>query len=96
MLDRGFNVREELEMMAVKVNIPAFTRGRNQLEESEVTRTRRVASLRIHVERAINRIKTYRLLKGTLLIKHKKCLGVIVTVCAGVCNLKGPLIRDKD
>ncbi|XP_070381508.1 uncharacterized protein [Dermacentor albipictus] len=58
MADRGFSLDDELLVQGVRLNTPAFTKGKKQLTEKEVTTTRRIASVRIHVERAINRIKT--------------------------------------
>ncbi|KAM7300763.1 uncharacterized protein ISCGN_016350 [Ixodes scapularis] len=71
----------------------AFT-GKDQLTEEEVTRTRRIACVRIHVERAINRIKTYRIFKQPLSIKSRKHFDSMVFVCAGLCNLKALLIKE--
>ncbi|CAN8008824.1 unnamed protein product, partial [Ixodes pacificus] len=56
MADRGFTLDTHLEAQGISLNMPAFTKGKDQLTEEEVTRTRRIASVRIHVERAINRI----------------------------------------
>ncbi|CAN7942756.1 unnamed protein product [Ixodes hexagonus] len=96
MADRGFTLEPHLEARGVKMNVPAFTRGKPQLSESEVTRTQRIASVRIHVERAINRIKTYRIFKSSLCISSRRTITDMVFVCAGLCNLKGPLIADPD
>ncbi|XP_070390457.1 uncharacterized protein [Dermacentor albipictus] len=95
MADRGFKLDPYLEAQGIKMNRPAFTKGKDQLPESEVTETRRIASLRIHVERAINRIKTYRIFKQVLPIKSRKYASKIVLVCAGLCNLKRPLINEQ-
>ena len=40
--------------------------GREQLPAEEVSQGRSIASLQIHVERAIGRMKTFSILKGTL------------------------------
>ncbi|KAL1469617.1 hypothetical protein MTO96_040981 [Rhipicephalus appendiculatus] len=95
MADRGFALTNKMKEKGVTLNTPAFTRGRQQFPEAEATRSRRISSLRIHVERAINRIKCYRILKGTLPIHHKKLMNKIALVCAGLCNLKGPLIAPQ-
>ncbi|XP_072142117.1 uncharacterized protein [Dermacentor andersoni] len=102
MADRGFKLDPYLEVQGIKMNRSAFTKvfilffsGEDQLPESEVTETRRIASLRIHVERAINRIKTYRIFKQVLPIKSRKYASKIVLVCAGLCNLKRPLINEQ-
>ena len=47
--------------MGVKVNLPAYTNKREQLESFDIARSRRVSNTRIHVERAIGRIKEYRI-----------------------------------
>ncbi|KAK8786042.1 hypothetical protein V5799_007592 [Amblyomma americanum] len=95
MADRGFTLTTSMITEGVKLNVPAFTKGKSQLSEEEVTRTRRIASVRIHVERAINRIKTYRIFKQALPIKSKKTISQMILVCAGLCNLKGPLIATR-
>lgn len=92
MADRGFSLDPYLEAQGVKMNVPAFTKGKSQLSEKEVTATRRIASVRIHVERAINRLKTYRIFQGVLPIKCRKTIDSMIFVCAGLCNLKRPLI----
>ncbi|XP_077507386.1 uncharacterized protein LOC144118069 [Amblyomma americanum] len=95
MADRGFTLTTSMIIQGVKLNVPAFTKGKSQLSEEEVTRTRRIASVRIHVERAINRIKTYRIFNQALPIKSKKTISDMILVCAGLCNLKGPLIATR-
>ena len=40
--------------------------GRGQLPAAEVLEGRKIASLRVHIERVIGRIKNYTILKGTL------------------------------
>lgn len=94
MADRGFSLDDELLVQGVRLNTPAFTKGKKQLTEKEVTTTRRIASVRIHVERAINRVKTYRIFKQALPITSKKIISDMVFVCAGLCNLKPALIQQ--
>ena len=62
MADRGFNIQDDLTPLGVRLNIPPFLKGKSQLEENELIETRRIASLRIHVERAMERIKNYHIL----------------------------------
>ena len=47
--------------------VPPGARMKNQMTKSEVKNTKEEANLRIHVERAINRIKLFGILKGTIL-----------------------------
>ena len=62
MADRGFNIQEMLASKGVKVNVPPFMNPTGQFEENELLETRRIATLRIHVERAMGRIKNYHIL----------------------------------
>ena len=59
MADRGFDIEDYLILRGVKLNIPPYLRGKSQLSEKELIITRRIASLRIHVEQAIERIKNF-------------------------------------
>ena len=59
MADRGFTIHDELARVGVSLNIPAFLGGRDYLTKAEVKASQTIASVRIHVERAIQRIKTY-------------------------------------
>ena len=59
MADRGFDIEEDLIVRGVRLNIPPFLRGKRQFEEDELISTRRIASLRTHVERAMERIKKF-------------------------------------
>ena len=66
MADRGFTIQNELTLIGVKLNIPPFLHGTTQLSGKEMIETRRIASLRIHVERAMERIKNFIALSSTL------------------------------
>ena len=66
MADRGFNIHDMLEPMQVHLNIPAFLSGRSQLTKDEVKKSQTIASVRIHVERAIQRIKKLRQIRNEI------------------------------
>ena len=93
MADRGFTIRDLLNERKVSLNIPAFTKRRNQLTNEEITRTRRVANVRIHVERAIQRLKVFKILSQTVPISMARKLDNILSICGGLVNLRSPLIR---
>lgn len=92
MADRGFTVKDMLEKLGISLNIPPFMEGRAQLPSEEVETGRRIASLRIHVERAIGRIKTYRILTSTLPISMARLSNQIVCVCAFLSNFHPALV----
>ena len=53
MTDRGFKIEEDVALYQAKLVIPDFTRGKKQLHPLEVEHTRKVAGVRIHMERVI-------------------------------------------
>ena len=91
MADRGFQIHEELMMKFCKLTVPPGARVKSQMTTAEVKKTKEVANLRIHVERAINRIKTYRILQTVMPITILHHCDDIIKVCAALCNLK-PLL----
>jgi len=71
-------------------------KGRSQLSEQETIDSRRIAAERIHVERAIMRVKSYRLLNTKYSIKSLRNANKTVRVVVGLCNMRDSLIKDVD
>ncbi|CAC5387560.1 unnamed protein product [Mytilus coruscus] len=92
MADRGFTISDLLALKGATLAIPPFANGR-QLSSRAVTRTRRIANARIHVERAIGDIKSFQLLQGTLPLTLKPILDDIIFVCGALCNLRSKLVK---
>ena len=51
--DRGCNIAESLGAHGAKLQITAYTKGKQQLSASDVERTRSIANVWIHVKRII-------------------------------------------
>ena len=49
--DRGFVISDDIGLHGARLEIPAFTRGKKQLSLQEVEYSKRLAKVRIHVER---------------------------------------------
>ena len=65
--DRGFTVHKSVQFHQAKLNIPAFTKGKDQLDSVDVGQTRKIATVRIHVERIIGLLRPkYTILQQTL------------------------------
>ena len=92
MADRGFTIRDQLIAIGADLNIPPFMEGRAQLPAAEVLEGRRIASVRIHIERAIGRIKNFSILKGSLPITLSRIANQIVCVCCWLVNFQPVLI----
>lgn len=92
MTDRGFTVKEALAKLGVELNLPPFMKGRTQLPADEMERGRSITSLRIHVERAIGRMKHSKILTGVFLLKMARLANQIVSVCAYLSNFQPALV----
>ena len=92
MADRGFTIEDLLVPLGVKLNIPPFLGERDQLEGSEVVETQQIASLCIHIERAIRRVKEFDILSGVMPASVAASANQIWTVCCLLTNFQNPLI----
>ena len=100
MADRGFTIQESLMFKQAELAIPAFTRGKDQLDPVDVEKTRGIANVRIHVERVIGLLRRkYTILSGILPIDFLICnpkgtqeaskpmIDRMITVCSALVNL---------
>ena len=91
--DRGFPLREDLVMKGATLKIPPPSTGIEQMTQENVRVTKKIANARIHVERAIGRMKNFALLRHTMPITLLPIADDIVTVCACLCNFLPPLVK---
>ena len=87
MADRGFLIREVLALKGAHLNIPPFAHGK-QLSMHATTVTRRIAKARIIVERAIGRLKEFKVLDRPIPLNNLHYIDSVVKVCACMCNLQ--------
>ncbi|XP_015123607.1 uncharacterized protein LOC107045759 [Diachasma alloeum] len=92
MADRGFNIRDLLQAKKCSLIIPPFLKGREAFTAHEVFSTREIASARIHVERAIGRVKEYRILQRNIPASLSLITSQIVFVIAMLVNFQEPLV----
>ncbi|XP_070200907.1 uncharacterized protein [Littorina saxatilis] len=94
--DRGFNINDSVGLMCAEVRIPAFIKGKKQLSAFDVESTRKIAHVRIHVERVIgNIIQKYAIIDSTIPITMLTCaegattttLDQIVTVSCALVTI---------
>ena len=74
MADRGFVINDLLEPIGCTLNIPPFLSNQGQFSEDQVKEIKEIANLRIHVERAISRIKTFKILQSVFPINQARLL----------------------
>ena len=93
MADRGFQIKEDLLHHYCHLAVPPGARAKAQMTATECKKTKEVANVRIHVERAINRLKAFRILKNTFSLTMLPLADDIVRTCASVCNIQPLLIK---
>lgn len=103
LVDRGFRCEDMFAARGATLLMPSLTKKRTQLPGAEVTASRKLSSVRIHVERAIRKIKVFRLFQTELPVSFVKRAGdegyvtidKIAAVCGGLVNLQTPLINSR-
>ena len=93
MADRGFTIKDILNDIGVKLNVPPFMDGRKQLSPEEISEGRKIASVCIHVEKAIGRMKSFSILKQTIPISLSNQM---VCVCTYLSNFKPELVPPHE
>lgn len=98
MADRGFLIKDLLLKKGATLNMPPFTRpckyGKGKcLTAKEVKESKQIASLRIHVERAIQRLKSFKFLSSIIPVNTLYIANQAVKVAAIFCNLMKPLVK---
>ena len=91
MADRGFNIVNDLTLIGVKLNIPPFLCGKSQLSGTEMVEIRRIASLRIHVEWDMERIKNFHIFDRALPSTFETTAEQVIFICAVLSNIHHPL-----
>lgn len=97
MADRGFkNIEYLLRRKGCTLIRPPSVSNNLKLTKNEVLETRRIASLRIHVERVIRRIREFNILKPYSSIHHEllDVVDDIIIVAGGLINIQSPLIAQ--
>jgi len=99
--DRGFDISDSVGYYQARLYIPAFTKGKKQLSALEVEHTRKIANVRIHVERVIGLVRRkYSILQSILPIESVMAkegqrlapIDKIARVCCALTNLSDSIV----
>ena len=94
MTDRGFNVNEDFEARGVQLIIPDFKgRGRSQISRAELASSEKTAESRIHIERIIQRIRTFHILSQRVKLSMQDILEQVFVCCAYLTNFQPSIIH---
>lgn len=94
MADKGFLIQDELASVGAVLTMPAFLKERKQFQFSkeEAAKNKKVACLRVHVERCMERIKNWHFLDSKIPISLAPFASDIFIAIAALTNFQPPLI----
>ncbi|CAN7945686.1 unnamed protein product [Ixodes pacificus] len=95
MADKGFRIEEMLKKINVQLNIPPFLR-KGHFTTEEVKETEQIASLRIHVERRIQRIKNFHIYDRPVPISLAPVVSEMWAICVVLTNFQSPLMKASN
>ncbi|CAH2100898.1 unnamed protein product [Euphydryas editha] len=96
MADRGFkHVEQYLRQHGVQLVRPPSVIAGNKLTKTEARETKQIASLRIHIERVIRRLREFNIMKPHACLNSTfiKILDDDITIACGLINLQDSLIK---
>ena len=92
MADKGFDMEDEMPQ-GVNFNIPPFLKDQ-QLSVQAENETRKIAAVRVHVERAIQCIKCFRILKNVFPLSMASELNKVWVICSYLTLFQPPIISN--
>uniref|UniRef100_H3AMW6 THAP-type domain-containing protein n=1 Tax=Latimeria chalumnae TaxID=7897 RepID=H3AMW6_LATCH len=95
MAERGFPIQKELLMKGATLVIPPGVQGQEEMMGVDALQAKKIAHLRTNVERAVDRIRWFRLIREALPLTLLPLVDDIVVVCAALCNLLPPLANSE-
>lgn len=109
--DKGFTIKEEFSVLYAELMTPEFLQKKKQLPPLAIEKTRKIASVRIHVERVIGLVRNkFRILKEPIpinFLKEKyddKCFTdfivraccILTNVCDSIVPLQKPQLKNSN
>lgn len=92
MADKGFNCIDELASVGAELIRPTFLTKKRQFSKDETNHNKIVASLRVHVERLMERIKNWHIFDHRIPITLAPVASDMLVVVCALSNFQPPLI----
>ena len=96
MAEKGFDIEEDLRKIGLQLNSPPFLKEKPQFNENEVIRTQTIAKHRIHVERAIGKVRKFLIFNTRIPISSLGTINQLWTVCCLLSNFMNPVLPDEE
>lgn len=92
MADKGFLIDQVCEENRIKLIRPPFARKRIQMSTEDSLDNRSIAAARVHVERIMERLKNFSILKSTIDWEMTKYFDKIIIIICGLVNMSKPIL----
>ncbi|KAK3920209.1 THAP domain-containing protein 2 [Frankliniella fusca] len=94
MVDKGFAIEEECLMNLLTMIRPPFMRQKGKFTRAEAVQCAKIARARVHVERVIQRIREYSMLKSKLQWRLTPYIDDVLIIVCALVNLSPPVLAD--
>ena len=92
MVDKGFDIGDDLKQLGLKLNIPPFLKDKGGFDEGDVLKTQTIARHRIHVERAIGKVRRFRIFHSVIPVSMFGTVNQVWTVACLLSNFQNPVL----
>ena len=94
MADKGFTIKDELAELGLKLNIPPHASSGAQMSVADSMLTQKIAHHRVHIERVIAKVKTFKMLSNRIPTSLFDQISKIWTVCCILTLFQDIFIKD--
>ena len=91
MADKGFVIQDLLTPLGCEVVMPSFLSSKKQFSKGDLQESKKIHNLRVHVERAIRRVKEFHYFDKVIPLNVAGSINQIWTVACLITNFQGPL-----
>lgn len=95
MVDKGFLITSLCEEEGIGVIHPPFLRKKAAFSKAEAVQTAEIAKARVHVERAIERLKKFKIMSDGFPLSMVKYSDDVIKILSGITNLSRPILSDE-
>ncbi|XP_064467110.1 uncharacterized protein LOC135378135 [Ornithodoros turicata] len=95
MVDKGFLIDDLCSEHAIKLIRPPFLKKKKQFSPHEAEQTQSITSARVHVERAIQRMKLFKILQQRFPLEFLPYINDITTIVAALANIGKPIFSEN-
>lgn len=95
MADKGFVIQDLLTPIHCEITVPSFLSSKKQFSKKDLQHSKQIHNLRVHVERAIRRVKEFHYFDHVIPLSVAGSINQLWTVACLITNFQGPLFYES-